>query len=363
MKRVALLLSFVVVLISCTKNEETNKVLHVYNWNGYNDETTLPEFEKRFGVKVVLDNYDTNEVLEAKLLVGKSGYDIVVPSANFAERFISSGLLLKLDKSKIPNLKNVDPVIAEKLQAYDPGNQYLVDFMWGSLGIGINTEKVKKRLGNVPLDSWKLLFDASVVKKLGDCGVGLLDDAELYTLALHYLGLDYKVKTKENLDKAQKLLMSIRPYVRYIDSTKYKDDLASGEICISLAYNGDILQSQELVAQSNNNFKVEYILPKEGSIVWFDTIAIPADAPNPELAHLFINYILEPQVSANLSNYINYANANKESLPLIDDKIKNNPVVYPNEKIMSTLFPTKQDDQEITRYVTELFTKFKSSIK
>ncbi len=310
-----------------------DKVVNVYNWSDYIDEDVLKQFTDETGIKVVYDVYDNNDIVETKLLAGGSGYDIVVPTDSNVARQITAGTLMKLDKSKLPNLVHMWPFIMDKLQTYDPGNQYAVDYMWGTTGLGINVDKIKERLGDdAPLDSWQLLFDPKYAAKLADCGIHIIDTPEdVIQSALRYLGLDPVSKDPADIEKAGELLKSIRPYIQKFESSEYINDLANGDICLALGYSGDILQARDRAAEANNGVDVEYVIPKEGALMWFDSFVIPADAPHPDAALAFINFMMRPEIAAANSNYVFYANGNLDSQPLLGEDVIGDEAIYPDQ--------------------------------
>ncbi|HKE44803.1 MAG TPA: polyamine ABC transporter substrate-binding protein [Steroidobacteraceae bacterium] len=337
------------------------KVLNVYNWSDYIAEDTVANFQKETGIKVNYDMYDSNEVLETKLLAGNSGYDVVVPSASFLERQIKAGVFRKLDKSQLTNLKNMDPEIMQRVALHDPGNEHAVDYMWGTSGIGYNADKLQKALPNAPVDTWALVFDPKNAAKLKGCGLTLLDDpGEITAIVLNYLGKDPNSQSSDDLAAAEKTLMSIRPFVRYIHSSQYIGDLANGEVCVSVGYSGDILQSRTRAEEAKKGVTIKYSVPKEGTIIWFDMLAIPADAPHPNNAHLFINYIMRPEVTAAISNAMSYANGNAAALQFVDDAVKNDPGVYPPPEVKAKLFPDLAKSAEYTRLLNRTWTRFKT---
>jgi putrescine transport system substrate-binding protein len=338
---------------------EEEKVVNVYNWSDYIAEDTLANFEKETGIKVNYDMYDGNETLETKLLAGNSGYDIVVPSASFLERQITAGVYQKLDKSKLPNLSNMDAEVMQRAALHDPGNEHSVVYMWGTTGIGYNPDKVAKALPNASVDSWSLVYEPENAAKLKDCGIAVLDSAsEIAATVLAYLGKDPNSQTPDDLALVEAKLLSIRPYIRYIHSSQYINDLANGDICVAVGYSGDILQARDRAEEAGNNVVVKYAVPKEGTIIWFDTMAIPKDAPHPNNAHVFINYIMKPEVVAAISNYVNYANGNAAATPLVDESVRNDPGVYPPPEVKAKLFPDLSETQEFTRLLTRTWTRF-----
>ncbi|MSQ91354.1 MAG: polyamine ABC transporter substrate-binding protein [Gammaproteobacteria bacterium] len=364
-----LLVAAVVLLAACGgKKEEAaeapkpeDKVLFVYNWSDYIGETTIADFEAQTGIKVTYDVFDSNEVLETKLLAGKTGYDVVVPSANFLERQIQAGVFLKLDKAQLPNLVNMDPDIMQRVALHDPGNEHSINYMWGTTGIGYNPDLVKKALGTDTIDSWSAIFDPANAKKLAKCGISMLDaPSEVMDSALIYLGRDPNSEKAEDLAAAEEVLMKVRPYVRYFHSSQYINDLATGEICVSLGWSGDALMARTRGGEATQPVNVAYSIPKEGAIMWFDMLAIPADAPHPNNALAFLNFIMEPQQAAGISDYVSYANGNSASLPFVDDGIKNDPSVYPTEEVKKNLHPHLAESQEFSRDLNRAWTKVRT---
>jgi len=338
--------------------------LHFYNWSDYIAEDTIPNFEAKTGIDVTYDVYDSNEVLEAKLLAGNTGYDLVVPTGVFMERQVMAGVFQPLDKDKIPNLKNLNPQLMAYLAQLDPGNEHAAIFMWGTTGIGMNVDMVKERLGeDAPLDSYDILFKPEYLSKLADCGVHVLDaPTELLPIALHYLGKDPTSGNPEDFKAVEELLMPIRPYITKFHSSEYVNALANGDICLALGWSGDVLQAADRADEADNGVKVTYVIPKEGSLLWFDTLAIPTDAPNPDAAHAMINYLLDPEVSASISNYVTYANGNDASKPFLDEDILNDTRIYPPDEVMQKLFPDRASTQVVDRLRTRLWNRFKTGI-
>jgi putrescine transport system substrate-binding protein len=336
-----------------------DKTVHIYNWSDYIAEDTVKKFEEATGYKVVYDVYDSNEVLEAKLLAGNSGYDVVVPTSSFFARQLQAGVYQEIDKSKLPNLKYMDPTLMKGAEAYDPGNAHSVIYMWGTTGLGYNEEAVKKRLGDdAPTDSWALVFDPQYAEKLADCGISMLDSqTDVLQSALAYLGLDPKSTSADDMEKAAELLQKVRPYVRYFHSSQYISDLANAEVCVSIGYSGDVFIAADRAEQANNGVTIKYSVPKEGAQQWFDLMAIPADAPNPEGAMAWMNFIMEPQITADITNYVWYANANTASMEFVEDDIKNDPAIFPPAEVVAKLFPTVVYDAKLDRVMTRLWTK------
>jgi putrescine transport system substrate-binding protein len=335
------------------------KVVNVYNWSDYIDEQTLEQFTAETGIKVNYDVFDSNEVLETKLLAGNTGYDVVVPSASFLERQIKAGVFRKLDRALIPNWDKLDPEVLQRVALHDPGNEHAVNFMWGTTGIGYNVAKVKAIDPKAPVDSWRIVFDPKEAAKYRNCGISVLDaPSEVVGAALAYLGKDPNSQAEADLKQAEELLMKVRPFVRMIHSSQYIDSLANGDICIAVGWSGDILQARDRAAEAGQGVEIEYAVPKEGTIIWFDMFAIPADAPHPNNAHLFIDFMNRPDIAAANSNYINYANGNAASFELVDESVRNDPGVYPPEDIKSKLFPDLAESPEFTRLLNRSWTRF-----
>lgn len=335
-----------------------DKVVRIYNWSDYIDPSILTDFTKETGIKVVYDVFDSNEVLETKLLAGSSGYDVVVPTGPFLSRQIAAGVFQKLDKSKLPNLANMWPEIMKQLAIYDPGNQYAINYMWGTTGIGYNAAKVKERMADAPVNSWDLVFNPDVLAKFKDCGVMMLDAPDdILPAALNYLGLDPNSSKPEDIEKAGALVEKVRPYVRKFHSSEYINALANGDICIAVGYSGDILQARSRAQEAKNGQEIVYSLPKQGAQMWFDEMAIPADAKHPEEAHTFLNYMMRPEVIAKASNYVSYANGNLASQKFLEDTIKSDQSIYPDPDTMKRLFVKTAYDPKTQRIVTRAWTK------
>jgi putrescine transport system substrate-binding protein len=363
MKRVLLALCALVALTGTTRAQAGNeRTVNFYNWSDYIAPKVLEDFTKETGIKVKYDTFDSNDLLETKLLAGRSGYDLVVPTAYFLERQIRAGLFQKLDKSKLPNLANAWDEIAKRLAVYDPGNQYAVNYMWGTIGIGYNVKKVRTVLGaDAKIDSWDIVFKPEVIAKFKDCGVHMLDAPDdVFAAAFNYLGLNPNTKEQADFEKAADLLTKIRPSVRKFHSSEYLNALASGEICLVLGYSGDIKQAQKRAAEAKNGVEVEYAIPKGGSQLWFDNLARPKDAKNVAEAHALINYLLKPEVAAKNTNFISYANGNAASRPLIDKAIADDKTVYPDEAMMKTFYTLSAHDQKTQRLLNRLWTRIKT---
>jgi putrescine transport system substrate-binding protein len=337
------------------------KILNVYNWTDYIGPTTIADFEARTGIKVRYDTYDSNEILETKMLTGRSGYDVVVPSAVPMERQVKAGALATLDKSKLPNLAHMDPEILARIALNDPGNAHGINYTWGTAGIGYNPDKVRKLLGTDRIDSWGAVFDPAIASKLAKCGIAFMDAPEdIFTVARIYLGIDANSQKLEDLAAAEALVRKARPYIRYFHSSQHVNDLASGEICVSVSWNGYIIQARDRGAAAEVPVRVAYAIPKEGSFLWFDMVAIPADAPHPGNAHAFLNYLMEPEVIAKISNHIGYANGNRDSLPLLEPRVRDDPAVYPPEAIRSKLYPDLAETPSYIREASRAWTRVKT---
>ena len=335
------------------------KVVNVYNWSDYIDPKTLEQFTAETGIKVNYDVFDANEVLETKLLAGNTGYDVVVPSASFMERQIKAGVFQKLDRAKITNWDKLDPEVLQRVALHDPGNEHAVNFMWGTTGIGYNEGKVKAIDPNAPVDSFRLVFDPAIASKFKDCGISVLDaPSEITAVALAYLGKDPNSQSEADLKLAEDLLMKVRPYIRMIHSSTYIDSLANGEICIAVGWSGDVLQARDRAAEAGQGNVIKYNVPKEGTIIWFDKFAIPADAPHPANAHLFIDFMNRPDIAAANSNFINYANGNSASFAQIGEAVRNDPGIYPPAEVKAKLFPDLAESAEFTRLLNRTWTRF-----
>ncbi|GGE90912.1 polyamine ABC transporter substrate-binding protein [Stappia taiwanensis] len=338
-----------------------DRVVRVFNWSDYIDESILEDFTKETGIKVVYDVFDSNEILETKLLAGGTGYDVVAPTGTFLGRQIQAGVFQKLDKSKLPNLKNLWPQIMSRIERFDPGNEHAINYMWGTTGIGYNVEKIKERMPDAPVDSWDMIFKPEVISKFADCGIHVLDTAdEMFPAALAYLGLDPDSDKPEDFAKATEVLLKIRPYIQKFHSSEYINGLANGDICMAIGWSGDVLQARDRAAEADNGVTVAYSIPKEGAMMWFDNMAIPADAPHVEEAHAFLNYIMKPEVIAKASDYVFYANGNKASQAFISKEVLEDPAIYPSEATVENLFSTTTKSPKAMRVRTREWTKVKT---
>jgi putrescine transport system substrate-binding protein len=337
------------------------QVLNLYIWSDYLAADTLSNFEKQTGIKVHVAYFDTNETLETKLLAGSSGYDVVVPTASYFERQIKAGVYLTLDKSKLPNLKNMDPQLMAKVALHDPGNAHGIIYTWGTNGIGYNEKMVRELMPDAPLDSWRMVFDPAVASKVAKCGISVLDSpAEMLRAVYSYLGKDANSQSPNDLVQAEAVLTKIRPFIRNINSSEYIEALANGDLCIAVGYNGDVMQARDRAREANKGIEVKYYVPKEGSILWFDMLAIPKDAPDPDSAYAYLNYIMTPQVIADISNFKRYANANAASQPLVLPAVKDDPGIYPPPEQRQKLAVQLADSADQTRAITRVWQKFKT---
>ncbi|QPC86804.1 extracellular solute-binding protein [Mesorhizobium sp. NBSH29] len=336
-----------------------DRVVNVYNWSDYIDDSIIADFTKETGIKVVYDVYDSNEILETKLLAGGSGYDVVVPTATpFMARQIEAGVYQKLDKSKLPNLVNMWDMVSERVAKFDSGNEISVNYMWGTTGIGYNKAKVKERLGTDVIDSWDVFFKPENLAKLADCGVYVLDSpTDILPTALNYLGLDPNSTEPDDLAKAEEALLAVRPSIRKFHSSEYINALANGDICLAVGFSGDLFQARDRASEADQGVEIAYSVPKEGAEMWFDQMGIPADAKHVAEAHEFINYMMKPEVAAKASNYVFYANGNKASQPMLDKEIIDDPAIYPDETTMAKLFTVKPYDAKSNRLITRSWTK------
>lgn len=362
MKRTALLTLALAATLSTAANAQENGVVNVYNWSDYIAEDTLDLFTAETGIAVNYDVFDSNELVEAKLLAGNSGYDVVVPSGFFLSRQIEAGLFQKLDKSKLPNIVNMDPAIMEATAVHDPGNEYGIDYMWGTTGLGYNVQALQERLGeDANLNTWDLMFDVDTVSKLADCGVTMLDAPnEAFAAALNYLGLDPNSESADDLAKAEELLTAIRPYVRYYNSSQYIDDLGNGEVCLSHGYSGDVFISLYAADEAGADFEIGYSIPEEGAVKWFDMFAIPADAPNVDNAHAFIDFMMRADIAANNTNYVYYASGNLAAQDMIEAEVLEDPSIYPTPDVDAKTFVLTARSPDFSELMTRAWTRIKT---
>ncbi|MGB8855935.1 MAG: polyamine ABC transporter substrate-binding protein [Burkholderiales bacterium] len=361
---VALALSLAVSAAGAFAQEE-EKVLNIYNWSDYIGDDTIASFEKETGIKVRYDNFDNNEILHAKLVAGKTGYDVVVPSSNWAKIQIDGGLLKKLDRNQLPNWKNLDKGVLEQVAKLDPDNQHLVVWLWGFTTVGINVDKVKAALGDLPMpdNAWDLVFNPKYASKVKSCGVSFLDSpSEILPPALIYLGKNAYSKSPSDYQEAAKMLNTIRPYVTLFSSSGYINDMASGSICVALGWNGDINIAKQRAIEAKNGVKIEALIPKTGANLFFDTMAIPVDAAHPKNAHAFMNYIMKPEVHASLTNKVFYANPNAASMKFVKKEVAENPTIFLPEEINKKMISPTAVNNDIRRLITRLYTTFKTGL-
>ncbi len=350
---------------SLASAQEEEKVLNIYNWSDYIAEDTIKNFEKETGIKVRYDNFDNNEIVHAKLVAGKTGYDLVVPSSNWAKLQIDGGLLRKIDKAQLSNYKNLDPALQAQLARLDPGNDYMVNWLWGFTTVGINVDKVKAALAPKPLPEnvWELVFNPEYVGKLKSCGVSFLDSAtEVVPAALHYMGKPPFSKNPADYAAAANVLKAVRPYITVFSSSGYINDLANGSICVALGWSGDINIARQRAIDGKTGNNIEALIPKNGGLLFFDVMVIPADAAHPGNAQKFINYILRPEVHASLTNKVFYANPNVESKKFIKPEVANNPTVFLPPADMKAMVPPEALNNDLRRLMTRTFTAFKTGL-
>ncbi len=334
------------------------RVVNVLNWSDYIDDSLIAEFTEKTGIRVVYDVFDSNEILETRLLAGGSGYDVVVPTGSFLARQIEAGVFQKLQKDKLPNLSNMWDVVTTRTDKYDPGGDYSINYMWGTVGIGYNVQKVAEILGTEKIDSWDVLFKPENAQKFASCGIYMLDSpSDMIPIVLNYLGFDPNSHEPDEIAKAEELLVSIRPSIRKFHSSEYINALANGDICMAVGWSGDVLQSRDRAAEADQGVTVAYVAPKEGTQMWFDQMAIPADAPNVDEAHEFLNFIMEPEVIAKATNYVYFANGNLASQEFIDEEVINDPAIYPDKDALETLFTHIPYDSRTQRVITRSWTK------
>jgi len=352
------------VVASLAATLAVGEEVRVYNWSDYIDEALLEKFEQETGYELIYDVFDSNEVLETKMLAGNSGYDVVVPTADFLERQIAAGAFQPLDYSRLPNAKNLWDTITERAAAYDPGNAYAINYMWGTTGIGVNVDKITAILGDdAPIDSLDLVMNPANMEKLAECGVHFLDaPTDVLTAALAYLGEVPNSHDPEAIARAENVLATVRPYIRKFHSSEYINALANGDICVAIGWSGDVLQARDRAAEAENGVEIAYNAPREGAMMWFDMMAVPVDAPNPEGAHAFLNFIMDARNMADASNYVYYANGNKASQQYLFEDVIGDPAIYPDEATLENLYTTHPYPPQVQRTVTRLWTKIKSGI-
>jgi putrescine transport system substrate-binding protein len=353
------------LLSSGLQAQEEDKVLNIYNWSDYIAEDTIRNFEKETGIKVRYDNFDNNEIVHAKLVAGKTGYDIVVPSSNWAKLQIDGGLLRKIDKGQLPNFKNLDPAVQAQLARMDPGNDYMVNWLWGFTTVGVNVDKVKATLGSTPMPDnvWDLVFKPEYISKLKSCGVSFLDSAsEVVPAALHYLGKAPFSKSPSDYTAAANLLKSVRPHVTLFSSSGYINDMANGSICLALGWSGDINIARQRAIDGKTGQNIQALIPKNGGLLFFDVMVIPADAAHPGNAHKFINYILRPEVSASLTNKVFYANPTTASKSFVKPEVASNPTVFLPAADLKNMVAPDSLSSDLRRLMTRTYTSFKTGL-
>ncbi|WP_242667400.1 polyamine ABC transporter substrate-binding protein [Parendozoicomonas haliclonae] len=360
-KTLSALVAGISLAISVNGMASDDQQLNVANWSHYIAEDTVPNFQKQTGIKVNYGLYDSNEALEGRLLVGNSGLDVVVPSSYFLTHQAKAGVYEKLDKTRLPNWKNLDTGLLSKLALHDTGNTHAVPYMWGTSGIGYNAGKIKELLGeNAPVDSWALVLDKGNAEKLAKCGITILDDpTDVLASVLTYMGKDPLKATNADWRAAGEKLKTIVPYVANFNSSQFVEELASGSTCVAIAYSGGTLQAAQTAWDAKNGNDIRYFIPKEGAPVWYDVLAMPADAPNKDNAYKFLNYMMEPEVIAEVSNTISYANANRAATPFVSESMRNNPGIYPSDEVIANLFITPAMDAKTTRLVNRIWTDVK----
>ncbi|KPQ06384.1 MAG: ABC-type putrescine uptake system substrate-binding component PotF [Rhodobacteraceae bacterium HLUCCA12] len=338
------------------------QTINVYNWSDYIAPDTIERFTEETGIEVNYDVFDSNDTLEARMLAGSSGFDVVVPTADFLQRQIAAGVYQPLNKDLLPNLEHMDPQLMELAANFDPGNEHSVIYLWGTTGIGYNVDAVAERMGDdYEVNTWDIIFDPEVAAQFEDCGIAWLDaPTELLPPALNYLGLDPNSTDPDDFEAAGELLNGVRDTVRYFHSSQYISDLANGEICLAVGWSGDVLQAADRAAEADAGVEVGYSIPNEGAHLWFDMLAIPADAPNPEAAHEFINFLMEPEIAADIVNYVMFPNANASSTEFIDEEVLNDPTIYPTEEAKEGFWTLRPYDSRTDRVVTRLWTRVRT---
>jgi len=338
-----------------------SQTLNVYNWWDYIKPEVIKNFEADTGIKVNYDVYDSNEALEAKLMAGNSGYDLVVPSGSFLERQAKAGIYQELDRSKLSNYSNLDPTLLKKAEINDPGNRVGVPYAWGTIGLGYNEDMLRQRLGDRPFNTLDLIFDQEISSKLEDCGIALLDSpSEIMAITLNYLGLDPNSEDSADLSKATDLFKKVRGNIKYFNSGNLVQDLVNGDVCVTIGYNGDLLRAQKRADEAGVKSTLKYAIPKEGTIAWFDLVAIPADSTNSDAAHQFINYLLKPENAADISNFVMYAVPNTKVEPFLDEAIRTNQGIYPDEELKANLFSQKAHTAKFDRRLTSAWSSIKT---
>ena len=354
----------VVLLASSLQSQaadDPGNTLRIYNWADYIGDTTLADFEKATGIKVIYDTYDSYETVQGKLLSGRSGYDLALLNASLVPLLIKGKVFQPLDKSLLPDWNNLDPLVLKSLEAHDPGVTYSAPYTWGSNGVTYNVDMIKARMPDAPIGSLAMIFDPKIVSRFADCGITFMDSpTDMIPLALTYLGLDPNSAAPKDLKAAQEVLMAVRPYIRKFDSSGFINGLANGDLCMATTWSGDYATSQARATEAGAKVKLDYFIPKEGSLIWFDNFYIPADAPHVANAHKFIEFLLQPSTMAGVSNTIHYANSNLASKPLLSADVRDNPAIYPDPATMQRLFTQKSQPQAAVRLITRTWNAVKT---
>lgn len=355
--------SLALMLTAFSAASYADESVNISNWNGYIADDSLITFTQQTGIKATYDIHDSNEVLESKLMTGNTGYDVVSPSNHFMSRLIKAGAIQKLDRSQLPNWKNLDPVLMKKLEVNDPGNLYGFPYMWGTAGIGYNVDKIKEIFGSTDVThSWSLFFDENNIKKLSQCGVAIIDNpTQILPITLNYLGLPHHSHEPEDYKKAEQALLKIRPYIQYFHASKYISDLANGNICAVIGFNGDVVQAAASAKEAGNGINIAYSIPEEGSTLWLDMVVMPKSAPHEKNAYAYMNYLLDPQAIAHISNSIHYANPNLAATAYLTPEVKQDPAIYPPKEVVDKLFTVQDLPASIARLTTRLWTKLKTN--
>lgn len=342
-------------------SETKPNTLHLYNWSDYIGENTISDFEKQTGIKVVYDTFDSYESVQGKLLTGRSGYDLVLLNAALTPPLIEAGAFQKLDKNQLKSWNNLDPLVLKNLQSYDPGVAYSAPYTWGSNGVTYNVKEIKERMPDAPIGSLAMIFDPKVVSKFADCGVTITDSpTDVLPLALKYLNRDPNSASKEDLKAAEEVISAVRPYIRKFDSVSYLTGLANGNQCMAMSWSGDYATAQARADEAGSDVKLDYFIPKEGSLIWFDDFYIPVDAPNPGNAHKFLEFLLQPEVIAQVSNYIHYANSNKAATPMLKAEVRDNPAIYPDDETRARLFTQRPKSPAEIRRISRTWNTIKT---
>ena len=355
-------LSALAALLASTAVAQAQGSINVYNWSDYIAPDTIERFTAATGIAVNYDVFDSNDTLEARMLAGSSGFDVVVPTSDFMQRQIAAGVYQPLNRDLLPNLSNMDPQLMELAAAFDPGNVHSVIYLWGTTGIGYNAAAVAERLGDdYEVDSWSLIFDPEKAALFQDCGIAWLDaPTEMFPAAMRYLGLDPTSTAQADFEAAAELLNGVRSTVRYFHSSQYISDLANGEICLAVGWSGDVLQAAERADEAGTGAEVGYAIPNEGAHLWFDMLVVPADAPNPAGAHAFINFLMEPEVIADITNYVAFPNANAAANAFVDPEILADETIYPTPEAKAGMWTLRPYDSRTDRVVTRLWTRVRT---